>query len=243
MRAKSAEEVLAAAEKSGLRNRPNVDGWLLPDDVYSIFAAGKQNPVPVIVGSTADEGTTLVATQVPKSKEAYLAAARTKYGGLADEYLAVYPAETDEDVRGAFLASVRDEWFTWEMRTAGAFHRVPPVVRHTNTSSRTSRRRRRRPTSAPITRPKFCTCSITCRRSTGPSARSIGNWPPTSRPRGCHFAATGDPNGAALPGWAPYDAASQTFIDFGDTIKPGHALLDKQCNFFDKYYAAKRAKP
>ena len=59
---------------------------------------GKQNNVPVIVGSTADEGTTLFAARmVPKTKEAYVAATRAKYGELADEYLALYPAATDED--------------------------------------------------------------------------------------------------------------------------------------------------
>ena len=44
---------------SGTSFRPNVDGWLFPQDVFTIFAAGKQNDVPLIAGSNADEGTAL----------------------------------------------------------------------------------------------------------------------------------------------------------------------------------------
>ena len=57
------------------------------------------------------------------------------------------------------------------------------------------------------------------------------------------FAATGDPNGGAMPQWRPYDAASQSYLDMGDTLAPGTNLLQAQCDFFDKFYAAKRTKP
>ena len=35
----------------------NVDGWFLPTDVYTIYANGKQNDVPMLIGSNSDEGT------------------------------------------------------------------------------------------------------------------------------------------------------------------------------------------
>ena len=57
LREKPADKLLKAA--SGFSFPANVDGWMLPQDVYSIFAADKQNDVPVIVGSNADEGTSL----------------------------------------------------------------------------------------------------------------------------------------------------------------------------------------
>src|SRR5205085_9103921 len=60
MRAKPAEEVL----KSGGAFRGNVDGWLLPADVYTIFAQGKQNDVPALIGSNADEGTAFTPASV-----------------------------------------------------------------------------------------------------------------------------------------------------------------------------------
>ena len=38
------------------RYGPLVDGWLLPEDPTAIFAAGKQNDVPILIGYTRDEG-------------------------------------------------------------------------------------------------------------------------------------------------------------------------------------------
>ena len=54
MRAKPASDLVKV---SGELARPNVDGWLLPDQVAAIFAAGKQNDVPTLIGSNNDEGT------------------------------------------------------------------------------------------------------------------------------------------------------------------------------------------
>ena len=44
LRAKPADELLKAS--AALSFPPNVDGWLLPEDVYTIFEQGKQNDVP-----------------------------------------------------------------------------------------------------------------------------------------------------------------------------------------------------
>jgi len=242
LRAKSPEELLAAVEKTAMRVRPNVDGWLLPDDVFTIFAAGRQNIVPTIVGSTADEATTLFAGLVPQTVEAYSAAARGKYGELADEYLVLYPAKTDADVRGAFLAGMRDEWFTWEMRTWARL------------TERAGGKSYQYYFSHVLPSPKRAEVGAYHAAEILYVFNNLNqiDWPFTDVDRKLadevsgawvRFATTGEPNGGPLPTWAPYDTASQSFLDFGDTVKPGHALLDAQCNFFDKYYAAKRATP
>ena len=242
LRAKTPDELLAATEKTAIRIRPNVDGWVLPDDVYEIFAAGRQNNVPVIVGSTADEATTLFAGQLPPTRAAYEAAARAKYGDLADAYLAVYPAETDADVRAAFLAGMRDEWFTWEMRTWARmtersgnrafqyfFSHAPPSPKREEIGA-------------------YHAAEILYVFNNLPKV----DWPFSDEDRKLadavsgawvRFAATGDPNGGALPLWTSYDAASQYYLELGDQVESRRELLKAQCDFFDKYYAAKRGKP
>ena len=92
---------------------------MFPDEIATIYAQGRQAAVPVIVGSNADEGTTLVGNAVPQRMNVFLALAKGKYRDLADEFLKVYPVASDSDVRDAFLRSMRDEWFTWEMRSLG----------------------------------------------------------------------------------------------------------------------------
>jgi para-nitrobenzyl esterase len=242
LRAKTPDELLAALDKLGGRIRPNVDGWVLPDDVYAIFAAGKQNHVPVIVGSTADEGTTLFAALVPKAKEAYVAAARTKYGDLADEFLAVYPVETDDDVRAAFLASMRDEWFTWEMRIWARqtvrsgdkayqyfFSHAPPTPNRAEVGAYHA-------AEILYVFNNLAKVDWTLSEVDTALAGAVSNaW--------VRFAATGDPNGGAMPRWGAYDIGSQSYLDMGDSLVPRTDLLQAQCDFFDKYYAAKRAKP
>ena len=58
-----------------------------------------------------------------------------------------------------------------------------------------------------------------------------------------NFAAHGDPNGVGLPEWPAYDLESRAFMELGDTIRPGTRLLEKENVFFERYYAAERAKP
>jgi hypothetical protein len=49
----------------------NVDGWVLPDDVYSIFAAGKQNDAPLIGGTVADDAPVPAVTMKAADLPAY----------------------------------------------------------------------------------------------------------------------------------------------------------------------------
>jgi len=82
LRQKSAEEILKAPRS---QMGANIDGWVLPTDVYSIFESGKQKDVPLIVGTVADDAPG-AGTGPLKAADAQVAA-RTTYGELADPYL------------------------------------------------------------------------------------------------------------------------------------------------------------
>jgi len=96
MRARSVAEVLAA----GGVFRPVVDGYVLPTDVYTIFAQGKQNDVPVLTGSNADEATILAP---PPSARAFVSEVRRIFGESSDAFLKLYPAGSDSDAVTSFL--------------------------------------------------------------------------------------------------------------------------------------------
>jgi len=78
-----------------------VDGWVLPEDVYSTFADGKQNDVPLIVGSVANDTPAPPAPIKPADVPAY---AKNTFGSLADEYMKIYPAATDQQAAQVDLA-------------------------------------------------------------------------------------------------------------------------------------------
>jgi para-nitrobenzyl esterase len=244
MREKSTEEILAAAAKDPAqgRTRANVDGWVFPDEIYKIYAEGKQHPVPVIVGSNADEGTSLTGTVPFSDVDGFKTAMQRKYGGLAERFLQVYPVANSNDVRNAYLHSLRDEWFTWEMRTwarltqkAGGkayvyyFSRVPP---------RPDAEKYGAYHAAEIAY-AFDNLRLLPWKSE-PADQALadamsGAW--------VRFAASGDPNGGTLATWASYDPQREMYLELGDPIRAGSALLRAQCDFFDDFIAAKRAQP
>ena len=108
-----ADRILAMQGTTG-RYGPLVDGWLLPDDPNAIFAAGKQNDVPILIGYTRDEGFDPF-NQVMTVAE-YRAQAE-RWGEHASELLRMYPANTDAEARRAALDIARDATLGLQMRT------------------------------------------------------------------------------------------------------------------------------
>jgi para-nitrobenzyl esterase len=112
MRQLPADRILAAQGEVG-RYGPLVDGWLLPEDPVAIFAAGKQNDVPVMVGYTRDEGFSSFSRA--KTLDEYHAQAE-RYGDHAAELLRLYPAKTDAEARRAAVDIGRDGSLGLQMR-------------------------------------------------------------------------------------------------------------------------------
>ncbi len=77
MRAKSAQEIIAAADcntsvfEEGLFFAPVFDGWVLPQNPLAAYTGGHQHDVPIIVGSTLNEGNLYLADEKDLSVEKY----------------------------------------------------------------------------------------------------------------------------------------------------------------------------
>ena len=123
LRALSAEHVLAVYEANpalfDYGSLAIVDGEVIPDEVATIFAEGRQADVPVMIGSTADEGTTLHGFIVPPfgegaaGFEAYATAVLPEAG---DALAALYPSGTDDEAQASGEALLADVLFTAPMR-------------------------------------------------------------------------------------------------------------------------------
>lgn len=107
MRAIPAERILVATKSVPFGvYAPITDGYVLPEDTYAIFAEGKQNDVPVLVGSNSDEGTVLRGFEP-----------RIDAPELQAEYHRLYPpGPTADPVAGATLWMMRT-WARLEMKT------------------------------------------------------------------------------------------------------------------------------
>ena len=245
MRAASADAVQAVAADL-VRSTATVDGWVFPDTVYNIFAAGAQHDVPVIVGSNADEMSILGGAAGAETLEQYHESIRNEYGEHAAAFLETFPAATDEEARQARLASGTDATFGWEMRTWARmmetvsspaylyfFSRIPPAPDAERYGA-------------------YHTAEIAyVFDNFGVSPHPYANRDYTDTDRRLsdilasywvNMAATGNPNAEGLPEWPAYDSGADAALHVGDTITVERGTRKDRLDFFDRYYAAQRGK-
>jgi para-nitrobenzyl esterase len=221
LRAKSSEEIARTFVGAGMI----VDGWIIPEDQSLTFARGRQQPVDVLVGSNKDEGTFAGDT----TATVWTSRVKQRWSDLADDYLKVYPAGSDEEATRSSQMAFRDE-LAWHMRLYASLqakrgnraywyfftHEPPyaPDARHLKATHAVEIPyvfdNLRAPRVFPdASSPALASASAPDRALAG---RVSSYW--------VNFARTGDPNGAGLPRWPSFaDATSSPMIlgEVGDT--------------------------
>jgi para-nitrobenzyl esterase len=229
LRAKSADEILKTPGQIG----PNVDGWMFPEDVYTIYAKGKQSDVPLLLGSNADEGTAFTG---PNTTASAFQNSAKRYGARVDEYLKIYPAATDEQAKKAAPAAMRDLIFGWEMRTWARmqaktgksktfmyyFSRVPP-------GPESERYGAYHASEIVYAFQNLATAKRPWEEIDRKLAGEMSSY-------WVNFATSGDPNGKNLEKWPSYDPKSDQVLELGDKVRvranPNAPALD----FLDGYF-------
>jgi len=234
LRAMSTQEVAQAV--TGVQAGVIVDGWMVPEDQSLTFLKGKQNDVDILIGSNQDEGTFFAGGAT--SAEAAKSRARQTYADLADDFLKLYPADTDAEAVASGLMRSRDET-AWHMRTWAQlqakrgkkaylyyFTHVPP-----GSGARGATHTAELPYM--FNNPPANDSWMVLDHKLADMMSSY--W--------ANFIATGDPNGKGLPVWNAYSAKndSQAMV-FGDTVQFGPQIEAPRLAFFDKYYAATQKK-
>lgn len=109
------------------------DGYFLPEPVAAIFAAGKQNDVPLLVGWNHDEANVFFARTTPAPTADWMKErAKKDFGDKADALLKLYPIDTDELMRRSALDYTSDTWIsllTWYWPEAQIKTGKQPVYR------------------------------------------------------------------------------------------------------------------
>ena len=112
--------------KDGLSGtfHPIIDGYVIPEEPYAAFAAGRQNDVPILIGSNADEARPLIAGTAVRlttfAEDIGKSWGSKVVRGLAAQYLKAYPAATDREARESRANFERDLRFGWDMWTWAA---------------------------------------------------------------------------------------------------------------------------
>ena len=222
-----------AAGAGPMRFAPIVDGYFLPMTARETVQKGKQNDVPTLTGANLGELGGIGGPGAPVTAESFREQAQKRYGTLADEFLKLYPAATDDEARASATASARDQalvslylWSRERSKTAktpaylylwdhtlpgpdaarfGAFHtsEVPYVLNTLYMSDR------------PFTDAD--------RQIAGMLSSYWAN-----------FAATGDPNGRGLAKWAAAGATPE-IMEVGDKTAPIPPADAARFAFFEKF--------
>jgi len=245
LRAKSADDVQKADGFSGA----NVDGWLLPEDVYTIFAKGKQNDVPLLIGSNSDEGSMLTRNGV-QTAAAFREYVQRRYGPDTEAFLKVYPFKSDDEAKAVQAASMRDQTFGWEMRTwarmqtktgkskvylyyfsrvppgpdaasRGAFHTAEIAYVFDNVNGKSG-----------YVEPFFRTAD-TSQRPWQDTDRKLAD---AMSSYWVTFAGTGDPNRKGLPKWPVYRAPDDLVMGLGNQTAVERLPHEEALDFMDRFY-------
>jgi para-nitrobenzyl esterase len=88
---------------------PIMDGWVIPDDQYKLYEAGKFNDTPILVGYNSDEGASF---SPPKTPADYITGTKTRYGKFAEDLLKAYPVDSNLVPKTA-RDLARDATFGW----------------------------------------------------------------------------------------------------------------------------------
>lgn len=234
LRAQPAE----AIQKAGRGQGPVVDGWLIPEDPGKVFAAGKQIDVPVLTGSNRDES----FGGNPKSAADFVAQVRKRFGDMADAFLKLYPADSDEQARESAFYSGRDE-MAFVMRNWARLAEKPGkskafVYYFTE-----------QPPRLPNARGAFAPGPHGSATHVSEILYAFGHldgsrpWTDSDRQVAdamssywVNFAKNGDPNGKGLNPWRVYDGKLSSVMVLGNPPEGAQTPTEAQLAFFQSYF-------
>jgi para-nitrobenzyl esterase len=222
-----------------------IEPYVLPVLPYEAFTSGRQNDVPLLLGSNAEEARSL--TDVTHVKAAtFESDLEHSFGQLPAPLVAAYPHSTDEEARQARLDLERDLRFGWDMWT---WARLQAGTGGNSVYYYSFRQR-----------PPFPVGSVYEGWGASHFAelwyvfdhldQEPWRWSMADRKVAeemssywVNFARSGNPNGPGLPLWPAFTKAENKVLYLGDPITAGGVANIKSLNVLDAVYTSVRGTP
>ncbi|SEG96115.1 carboxylesterase 2/para-nitrobenzyl esterase [Actinacidiphila yanglinensis] len=237
--------------------RPVVDGYVLPHGYSGTYTEGRQNDVAYLAGNNLDESGAVPestfaeyrvrgaaapnagAPPIHVTLDAFVAAARHKFGPMAEEFLRLYPAGSDDEAARASNTAVRDNsrisTYLWGTEWTARATRPAYTYFWTHPSPAQGQQPRRASHSSEI---EFVFDNL----DPGSAAwtdedREVAA---TVSAYWANFAATGDPNGPGLPHWPPYAAAVPVVMELGARFAPIPIADPARLDFWKRFFGTQQ---
>jgi para-nitrobenzyl esterase len=236
--------------------RPVVDGWVIPGGYDEVYAKGLQNDVGYLAGSNLDESgavpeSTFAAYRAAGPKgwrpgappvhvtlDGFRDAARRKFGALAEEFLRLYPAGSDDEAARAGNAAVHDNArvSTYLWGADWVRHARRPVYTYFWTHA------------SPVHRPPRAAHGSEIEYVFGNLDPDRAGWTDEDRHLAhvmtgywANFAATGDPNGPGLPRWPAYSPDVPAVMEVGGGFGPIAVAEPHRLDFWKRFFDTQQA--
>ena len=218
---------------------PILDGWLIPDDQYKLYAAGKYNDTPILVGYNSDEGASF---SPPKTPADYITGVKTRYGRFADDLIKAYPVGTNTVPKTArdLARDAAFGWHTWTWARLQAqagkskvfYYYFDQHPEYPESSPRAGYGSPHGMEVAYVFQHLNPNNPQTTRTDLEISDAMATYW--------TNFAKHGDPNGKGVPAWPAFNDSNPQVMCFNQTPHLGPVPSVESLKILDGYFAWRR---
>ncbi|MEJ0098679.1 MAG: carboxylesterase family protein [Pseudomonadota bacterium] len=234
---KLSAETVQAATGGGLTFRPVDDGYVVSNDLYTLYEQHKFNDTPVLLGHASDETLAFGGPKAVTPAE-FEQKTRDQFGPQAEAMLNAYPHATDADAVRATRHVNNDTSFSWNMwtwaREQSKLGKGKVFSYYYNNHAPTAEG------SGHGSDVGFHFQTLNARGTPGKQDLALSD---LISSYDVNFAKTGDPNGQGLPQWPAFTDQNQQVMVFDAT--PGartYPLLEK-VKVLDAYFGRLRTMP
>jgi para-nitrobenzyl esterase len=219
---------------------PIIDGYVIPDDQFTLYESKKYNDVPVLIGYNSDEGASFTRE---KSPEEFVANVQNRYGKFADQLLKAYPVG-ESTIPKTARDLARDAafgWHTWswarlQTRTGKSKVYFYYFDQHPDYADDSPRAGYGSPHAQEVayvfqhldtSNPETTKSDLLISEAMG------GYW--------TNFAKFGHPNGSGLPEWPVFSETSPSVLHFNKKPYVGGVPSAESLKVLDAYFTWRRS--
>lgn len=215
---------------------PIIDGWVIPDNQYSLYEAGRFNDTPILVGYNSDEG---LSFSPPRSPEDYVAGVQRRYGKFAADLIKAYPAGANTVPKTArdLARDAAFGWHTWSWARLQSkigkskafyyyFDQHPDYPEDSPNAGKGS--------------PHGQDVAYVFKHLNASSPKSDQDISEAMATYWVNFAKRGDPNGEGVPQWPAFSDGNPQVMHFNKTPRVGAVPSADSLRVLDDYFAWRR---